>query len=128
MNLRNVLIFISLTLSCAVAAAEEQKARVAPATCLSYMSENDVIGVDYTANGDAVEYKRTAADAERLVAALRAKIARDPSITQSVEWKPAMLTAAYWLALCGGTKDCSTKTCTSGSCSYSNIGMAGCKC
>ncbi|WP_141400891.1 hypothetical protein [Pseudoxanthomonas wuyuanensis] len=128
MKLRTSTIMSAILLCCTFivsAAVPESSA----SKCDSPVSETDVVAVDHNANGDVIEYKRNNADVKNLVSALKKKIERDPAITQSTDWKAEMLTEEYWLtAACGGTKDCSSKTCPSGSCSYSNIGMAGCRC
>lgn len=101
-----------------------------PVKCPDAISPTDVIGVDYDSNGNAVEYHRNADDIAIVIQAIKQKIAMDPSITQSPQWDDRMLTAVYWAKeRCGGTKNCSGKECPGGgSCVYSNIGMAGCRC
>lgn len=98
--------------------------------CGENISANDVIAIDYASDGTPVEYKRNENDIQKLLVALNEKIANDSSITQSPQWSERMLSKQYWATeRCGGTKNCSGKECPGGgSCVYSNVGMAGCRC
>lgn len=99
--------------------------------CLSELKSSDVIAEDFDENGNRIEYLRTDEDIEKLVARLEIKIKYDPVIKQLRDWDEGMLTTKYWKSskICGGTKNCSTKSCSSGkSCKYVGGGMSGCRC
>ena len=117
------LVIVSAVLVSSNCLAEEK------ASCKESMDDKDVIALDHDKTGAPIEYRRNQADAEKLVAALKVKVADDPSIKQSKYWNNEMLTTQYWLTQCGGTSNCGSKTCpNSKTCFYANVGMAGCRC
>jgi len=125
----SAILSFTLALSAFNVVAEEHPANKL-ATCTSETSESDIIAIDHDKDGVQIEFKRNKEDIKKLLVHLNEKIKDDPSITMSKYWKNEMLTSDYWLlTACGGTTNCSSKTCSSGkSCFYGNIGVSGCRC
>lgn len=98
--------------------------------CQDAIRASDVIAQDFDSNGNEIEYKRNPEDIETVIRILTARVAKDPSLKQAVGWEDRMLTVKYWAKeRCGGTKNCETKECSSGSsCVYRSLGMSGCRC
>ena len=128
---KSLLLIAAISLSCFGAfAGDAPPAGYKLKHCVSPTSPTDVIAVDYDRDGNAIEYKRNKEDIGKVIARLKEKIKDDPGITKSKHWKAEMLTSDYWMyTLCGGTKDCGSKSCSgNSSCYYGNVGMAGCRC
>lgn len=122
--LKTLLLVVTLFLSfLGTASAEKIK-------CQDSISSADVIAEDQDADGNVVSYKRTQQDIEKIITVLKARILKDPAMKNEAGWQDKMLTVNYWAKeRCGGTKNCSTKECSSGkSCVYRSLGMSGCRC
>jgi hypothetical protein len=78
------------------------------------LADHDFICERPMLDGTILMYRRTTADIKALIAHLS-------EVGVPI---PEALTVGYWkkLEACTGSKDCSTKSCTSGSCSTCNLG------
>jgi|GEM_PF-6306397 len=99
--------------------------------CLGEKAPTDIVAAHVGGDGTVTEYRRTPPDLARLADDFRAEMKRthgltDKQIDQSVFSNPIILAET----LCGGTKDCGTKSCRGkGSCvSRSTGNFSGCKC
>lgn len=95
--------------------------------CMGDLKETDLVAERTAEDGTVIQYFRNDEDIKRLVTDFR-RVMKEKGYSDAEARKYPYYFAQSAKTLCGGTKDCSTKTCNTGSCTYSNVGMTGCKC